>query len=323
MKAIRLEGILTLNCLEAPLPEPGPDEVLLRVITCALCRTDAKMWRQGHRDLVLPRVLGHEICGHCGDEAALFVVWPGICCGECPHCRSGAENLCPSMRILGFHRDGGLADYAAVPLSSLIPAPHGLPAELACLAEPLACTVNALEQAEVSRDDRVLIYGAGPVGLLMALAAQTFGTVPLLTESDPTKLHLSDRFRKAAGIPAELDTRRSNFDVVLNATPSPDALQDGLSRLRSRGRYCLFSGLTHGGSIDTGALNEIHYRQLRCVGAYGCTRRHMEKALEILLAHTTEAALLIQERIEIERVPAALARILDGQVLKTVVNIMS
>jgi L-iditol 2-dehydrogenase len=320
MKAIQLQAIQTLNRLEAPLPQTGPDEVLLRVIACALCRTDAKMWRQGHRDLVLPRVLGHEICGRGGDEDLPFVVWPGSGCGVCPDCLSGAENLCPAMCILGFHRDGGLAEYVAVPKSSLIPVPQGLPVEVACLAEPLACAVNALEQAEVSRNEHVLIYGAGPVGLLMALAAQITGADPMVTERDPMKLRLSDRFRKETGISAERDTERSNFDVVVNAAPTLDALRDGLSRLRSRGRYCLFSGLPHGGSIDAGALNEIHYRQLRCVGAYGCTRRQMEKAVEMLMAHASEAALLIQERIEIEQVPAALPRILDGQVLKTVVH---
>jgi L-iditol 2-dehydrogenase len=323
MKAIQLQAPHALSCLEAPLPRTDPDEVLLRVTACALCRTDAKMWRQGHRDLVLPRVLGHEVCGRDGDGGDLFVVWPGIACGRCPDCLAGAENLCPEMGVLGFHRDGGLAEYVAVPQASLIPAPRDLPAEVACLAEPLGCAVNALEQAELAPGERILIHGAGPVGLLMALAALAIGAVPLVTERDPEKLQLSKPFRLATGISAECDTKRSHFDVVVNAAPSLDALRDGLSRLRSRGRYCLFSGLPHGDSIDAAVLNEIHYRQLRCVGAYGCTRRQMESALGMLLAHATEAALLIQERIAIEQVPAALSRILDGHALKTIVNFTS
>lgn len=323
MKAIRLEAIQVLSCIDVPPPRINPGHVLLCVVSCALCRTDAKMWRQGHRDLVLPRIPGHEIVGRVNGESSLFVVWPGDACGTCPDCLSGAENLCPKMRILGFHRDGGLAEYVAVQQSSLIPAPPGIPPEVAALSEPLACAVNALEQIEASPNDQLLIYGAGPVGLLMALAAQAIGAAPFIVETDPVKLRLSDRFRMATEIPAALETERSDFDGVVSAAPSPDALRDGLRRLKSRGRCCLFSGLGRETALDADSVNEIHYRQLRCVGAYGCTRRQMRQALDLLAARKREAALLIEEPIPIGATAAALARILDGHALKTVVSFIS
>lgn len=319
MKAIQLQADKSLRCVEAPPPPAGPGEVPARVIACALCRTDAKMWRHGHRDLVVPRILGHEICVRSGEDR--FVAWPGSCCLQCQECLSGSENLCAVMRILGFHRDGGLAEWVAVPESSLIPVPGSLSSEVACLAEPLGCALNALEGVDLAPGERVLIYGAGPVGLLLALAARSVGAAPLVIEIDPEKLALSTPFRRATGIAAETSPDASDFEVVVNAAPSWETLRDGLGRLRPRGRYAFFSGLPGGGSLDAGALNEIHYRQLRMVGAYGCTRRQMASALEVLRTHASEAALLIQERIRLDEVPASLERILDGRVLKTVVQV--
>lgn len=84
------------------------DRVFLKVICCAICRTDAKMWRSGHRDLVLPRVLGHEIAGIDPASGQLYAVWPGQVCGTCDYCRTGRENLCEEMQIIGFHTDGGV-----------------------------------------------------------------------------------------------------------------------------------------------------------------------------------------------------------------------
>ncbi len=320
MKAIQLQAVQTLACIQTPRPEVRPGEVLLRVKTCALCRTDAKMWRQGHRDLILPRVLGHEICGEIKDVRGLFVVWPGASCGTCPACISGSENLCAQMRISGFHRDGGLAEYVAVPEPSLIRTPSDLAPEIACLAEPLACALNALELADLAPGEHVLIYGAGPVGLLMALAARSLEAFPLLAEKDPRKLSLSARFRSAAGITADQETQRIDFDVVINAAPALDPFTDGIQRLRSGGRYCLFSGLPSEDSIGAHLLNEIHYRQLRCVGAYGCTRRQMEKALILLRTHAAAVSCLIQERIPLETVQAAFPRMLDGHALKLIVH---
>ncbi len=319
MKAIQLQTDKTLQCVEVPLPAAEPGEVTLRVIACALCRTDAKMWRSGHRDLLLPRILGHEICGRKADGEDRFVVWPGHGCGRCPECLSGSENLCPAMRILGFHRDGGLAEWVAVPDSSLIPIPESLSSDVACLAEPLGCAVNALDQVDLAPGERILIYGAGPVGLLLALAARDLGAAPIVLEIDPAKLSLSAPFRRATDICGQTRLDAGDFDVVINAAPSGEALRDGLERLRPRGRYGLFSGLPDGGALDARWLNAVHYRQLRIVGAYGCTRRQMERGLSILRAYAEDVALLIHGRVRLEQVPEALETILDGRALKTVV----
>ncbi|MCK5695501.1 MAG: alcohol dehydrogenase catalytic domain-containing protein, partial [Desulfobacula sp.] len=114
------------------------------VLCCAICRTDAKMWEQGHRDLVFPRVLGHEMVVK-DQNSQRYIVWPGKRCGICKFCDTNRENLCEDMRITGFHTDGGFASQAILPQKSLIPLPDGLDIHVACFAEPVGCVINAFE----------------------------------------------------------------------------------------------------------------------------------------------------------------------------------
>ena len=319
MKALFLErpGILQLR--DAPLPEPDSGEVRVRVTHCALCRTDAKMWQQGHRDLVLPRVLGHEICGFREETGERFAVWPGKSCGNCPQCRHGAENLCPHIQIVGFHCDGGLAEAVSVPRSSLIPIADNVSGDLACLAEPLACSLNALEQAQLRAGEKVLIYGGGPVGLMMARVGSSMGAEPLIVENNPLRIQQTETFRMRLGLNAVPQYGGLSSDLVVNACSSLDAFRQGLPQLRSGGRFCLFSGFPDEAEASASLLNEVHYRQLKVVGAYGCTRRQMARSLGIIEAHSEALTLLIEERITLEAVPSGLPRILLGQALKVVV----
>jgi len=107
---------------------------------------------------------------------------------------------------------------------------------------------------------------------------------------------------------------------VVNACSSLDAFRQGLLQLRSGGRFCLFSGFPDEGEACVSLLNEVHYRQLKVLGAYGCTRRQMARSLDIIEAYSEVLALLIEERVTLEAVPSALPRILLGQSLKVIVD---
>lgn len=223
------------------------------------------------------------------------------------------------MQILGFHKDGGFAEYAAVPEKSLIPVPDGLGSELACLAEPLGCTLNAMEQAGVKENQNMLIYGAGPVGLMAGMSARYLKAVPFVREIRPERILQSKTFREQIGM--ELCENDLEFDLVINAAPSTDTFTDGLPRVRPGGCFCLFSGLTDGKKIPSALLNEIHYRQLRVCGAYGCTKKQMETALDILMEYSREAPMLTEKQIELHQVPEILPRILAGPAMKFIVKL--
>jgi len=323
MQALLLKAIGSLRVESTSEPVPKTGEILLRVSHCAVCRTDAKIWKYGHRDLVLPRIPGHEICGRVSGSAKRYVVWPGTACGKCAQCVSGAENLCREMRIIGFHEDGGFAEFTAVPEKSLIAVPEDLPAHLACMTEPMACAVNGLERVGAGEGDRVLIFGAGPVGLMLALAVRSMGAVPFIREVNPRRIEQVKAFLDRAEIGIAAEASELEFDRAVNAAPDAATLTQGFSRLRPGGVFCLFSGLIQDGQLPVSTVNRLHYRQLRLVGAYGCTRLQMVKALGILADHKDILTLLIQDRISLDRVPEVLPELLAGESLKYIIELDS
>ncbi len=310
MKALRLESIGELRELELPAPVAGDAEVVVRTRRCALCRTDLKMWQTGQRDLILPRILGHEFVVEL--EGRCHAVWPGVACGACRPCRDNRENLCRRLRILGFHRDGGLAEYVLVPRDCLLPLPADLDLASACLAEPLACGVNGLEQAGVGAGQSVLIYGAGRVGLLTALAAAARGADVYVCDCNPTKLERAAPWLEALQIRSGVKAEGRAFDAALNAAPAVETAMDGLPRLRAGGIFCLFSGLPGLAKVPAALLNEVHYRQLQMVGAYGCTRSQMQSALLLLAENRALLPTLIERRIRLAEVEAAFTEMQAG-----------
>jgi threonine dehydrogenase-like Zn-dependent dehydrogenase len=198
-----------------------------------------------------------------------------------------------------------------------------LPSDVAALSEPLGCAINAIQQARVRPEDRVLIYGAGPVGLLLAMAVKAHQAHPFIQEIHPAKLRLTERFQGMIGIESDLYCKDTPFDVVINAAPSADTFLDGIPHLISGGTFCLFSGFTTETESPRllSVLNEIHYRQLRVAGAYGCTRLQQAKGLEILKTYQNAVKLLIQEHIRLQDVPSVLSGMLAGEALKFVVEL--
>lgn len=299
--------------------DSGEGEVRLRVLYCAICRTDAKMWDQGHRDLVLPRVPGHEmaVVDSRGDR---YVVWPGICCGTCGHCLAGRENRCERIRILGFHRDGGFANEIDVPEDSLIPVPKSLDPAIACFAEPAGCIVHALEGCPVEQNARFLIYGGGTMGLLAALLIQTGGAKPTVIERSAEKIRAARPFLNATGISCGTDTRESGFDAVINACPDTEAFAGGLQKLKKGGRFAFFSGLTKNTAVDSGLIDLIHYHEITMSGSYGLAPADMKRAAGFLDAWQPVLQTLIQDIVRPEAAPGLMPQVLSGKGFKYILD---
>lgn len=323
VRAFLLRKIGDASLSEFPVPKAGKNEKLLRVTACGLCRTDAKMFASGQRDMVLPRVLGHEICGVEVSGGRRVVVWPGIACGKCDACRKRRENLCPSLQIIGFNRNGGLAEYVTVPSSSLIPVPDILPSSTAILAEPLGSAVNAVQKLNLQEGRRLLVFGGGPLGLMLAFAACKFsGAIPTVVEPSSYRRKLGRDFLKIFGVEIlPVPSSGAVYDAAVNATSNPESLLCGLRKLRPGGEFCLFSGfLKDSETFTADVMNEIHYRELRLCGAYGCTRPQMRKALELLASHADHVGQLISAVMPLEKTGCGLRKILEGKGLKWVVS---
>jgi L-iditol 2-dehydrogenase len=303
-----------------PVLPPGPGEILVRVEWAGICRTDLKLIRQGHRDLVLPRIPGEEAVGVIVETGAAaeglvagqrVYLYPGLWCGICPACLAGAENLCGQMRIMGFHRDGGFAEYVTVPAQSAIPVPAGLAAELAVFAEPLSCCLNALELGGAGPGRRIGIWGAGPAGTLLHRAALAMGAEPVNIEPDPGRRERINGIAAAGG---------DSFDLCIVAVGSEPAYREALAALGPRGRLVVFSGLAPGRSERAVDFNTLHYREQGIVGAYGCTWRQGKNALDLIAAGEVAVADLISHRLPLAALEEGLSRVERRECMKILLH---
>lgn len=306
MKCVRVDKIGEFTFTEVPRPRLREDEVLVKVRVTGLCRTDLKLVRVGHRDLVLPRIPGEEVVGSvCDkgagvtnlDEGALVYVYPGKWCGRCRACLSGAENLCKQMKIMGFHRDGGFAQYVSVPAQSVIPVPDGLDPDLAVFAEPLSCCLNALELSGISKGKTIAIWGAGPAGTLLARASRAMSAEPVSIEPDRRRRDL---------INGESSCPDQGFDACIVAVGSKQAYQQAIQRLNPRGRLVVFSGLPPGNDQLAVSFNQLHYLEQTIVGAYGCCYRHGLQALDYLASGKVTVKDMISHRMPLDNLAQAL-----------------
>lgn len=318
---------------KAQCPKGG---LLIEVAACGICASDVKMWRMGHKELTLPRILGHEVVGriirsNAGVQATpvgeLVQISPGDPCGRCPACISGHENRCPHIGVLGFSMDGGFAQYMAVPSGAVLsggvtPVPDSMDPAVATLAEPLACGINALQAARFEPSQKVAVFGAGPVGrLAMLAAAHGWAGKVIGIETNPSRLNglLYPGLDAGHGFSLEeaMEILGGPADVAIPATPSPEALDWAIQLLRPGGSLVLFSGLRQAHSID---LNTIHYKELTLRGAFGCTAAQNRRALDILDQNRHYAQSLISHTLPLDSIIPGLEAAENKNTFKVVIE---
>jgi L-iditol 2-dehydrogenase len=344
MKVARYYAPEDLRIEDAAVPEPGPGEVLLKVRNCATCGTDAKIYYHGHHHIVPPRVIGHEVAGElveladgatgfeAGDRVQLIAAVP---CGDCRECRRGNMTVCERLTSIGYHYDGGFAEYLVVPelvlrVGGLNRIPEHVSYEEASMTEPLACVLNGQELARVGAGDDVVIVGSGPIGCLHARLARARGAARvILIERSAERLALAvERVRPDAAILAtEQDpiatvrelTDGRGADVVVVAAASGNAQVQALEMAAPRGRVSLFAGLPKDAPTIRLDANHVHYRELSVVGAAGSTPAHNAAALGLISSGQVPVADLITHRMPLERVHEAIAGVRSGTGIKYVI----
>jgi L-iditol 2-dehydrogenase len=326
MKCAVLSATEKLEIIERDAPVCGPDDVVVAVDVCGVCRTDRKAFHMGQRDLVMPRILGHEIVGtihEVGEKVVDFQpgdrvqVYPGVVCGVCDYCIIGDDHLCDDMQIIGFHLDGGFTELMHIRGGSLYKIPEHLDSRTASLAEPLACSLNIQKRLAVDRAETVVLFGAGPLGALSAQLARHFGAgsiivvEPMAARRETASLysdHQLDFNEDTAAQIMEI-THGRGADIVLPCCPGNDPFVMGLEVAAKRGRLGFFSGLTDATSINNHALNNIHYRELSVVGSYGCSSIDDRESLELLAAGKVGMAGLPTLDISWEELPEILSHL--------------
>ena len=263
MRAIVLETPeqLRLSAIGEP-PSPGPSEALVRVHRIGVCGTDYHAFRGKQPFFTYPRILGHELGVEVvavGAEVqnvtvgAYCAVRPYLECGHCSPCRRGKPNCCANMQVFGVHIDGGMCEFALLPASHLHNA-EGLTYDQLALVEPLAIGAHAVASAQLTPGERVLVVGAGPIGLAVTQFALLSSTQVTVMDISEQRLAFVQRNMPAAtvidGQPSGLDAlRRVTGDdlptAVFDATGNPYSMQSAFTYVGYGGRL-IFVGLFSG-----------------------------------------------------------------------------
>ncbi|WP_042470814.1 zinc-dependent alcohol dehydrogenase [Bacillus ndiopicus] len=181
MKAIVYTAPNTVECREIEKPSVPEGYVLLKNAYAGICGTDLNIFAGTHPRAQAPLVLGHEFSATIESEHPLYPVGtrvtvnPLLSCGTCIPCRTGQSHVCNNLKLVGIDTDGGMAQFVAVAADKIIPLPEGVSLEQGALAEPIAVAVHAIRKARFLVGDRAVVYGAGTIGLCVALALRAYG----------------------------------------------------------------------------------------------------------------------------------------------------
>jgi 2-desacetyl-2-hydroxyethyl bacteriochlorophyllide A dehydrogenase len=298
----------TLAVMQRPAPRLHDGEVLVRPRRVGICGTDYHIFGGKHPFLQYPRVMGHELAVEIVDDPAgsfrtgeIVAVNPYLSCGTCIACRRGKPNCCVSIEVLGVHRDGGMATLLAVPSQNLIRA-DGLDADACAAVEFLAIGAHAVRRGMVTDADRVLVVGAGPIGLGAALFARLSGAAVTLLDIDAERINAvmpiaGARYGVTAGAAATdalaHATGGDGFDVVFDATGNADSIVRAFDHVAHGGRYVLVSVVK--GDISF-ADADFHRREMTLLGSRNATAHDFETVIAAIRGGLVDIRRIITHR---------------------------
>ncbi|PZQ94597.1 MAG: dehydrogenase [Cereibacter sphaeroides] len=297
------------------------DEALLRIKRVGICGTDYHIYGGLHPFLNYPRVIGHEIsavveqapAGSGFTAGQLVVVNPYIACGTCRACAAGKPNCCMRIAVLGVHKDGGMAELLALPLRNLVPA-KDLDADQAASVEFLAIGAHAVRRGEVAPGMKVLVIGAGPIGLGTALFASIAGAEVTIADRnlDRLKLVLSlKQFDRSLLVDADFPaavaaaTNGDGFDVVLDATGSPASMEASFAHVAHGGAMVLVGLVKAMISFDD---PEFHRREMSLLASRNATREDFDNVILAIRNREIDISRLVTHRTTLDRVTTDLPR---------------
>ena len=349
MKAAVYYGIQDIRVEDVPTPICGKDEVKVKVNYCAICGTDVRIYLSGHKKVIPPTIIGHEITGvidevgsevqypeklEKGDKVALVT---SIGCGHCKMCGKGFYNLCPDTKAIGYFYPGGYAEYVIVPAQAvkqqtIIKLPEDISLKEGALIEALSCAINAQNYLNISSGDIVVIYGGGPIGFMHAVIAQADGAEKVIMV-DPSYERI-EHFGKNFDNIIFLDPKKTNIkdyvmqltkgygaDVVITACPAKQAQIEGIEMLGSKGRISLFGGLPKDNSFITIDANLIHYKELSVFGAFASNKKDYIKAAKLIAEKKIDASKFISCTVPLEKISEGIEMVRKGEALKCIVEI--
>lgn len=319
----------------APVP-PGPGQVQIKVAYVGICGTDLHV-KHGAMDrrVRMPAVIGHEVSGEVvatGSGVERFrtgdpvTVMPLQWCGECPACRSGHRHVCQHLVFVGLDSPGAMQQIWTVDEQILVSLPPDLPLRVAALAEPVAVAAHDVGRADVRKDEKALVVGGGPIGLLIALVARIDGADVLISEPQRYRRRVAEGLgvrtidptaTKLATHVAEW-TSGAGVDIAFEVSGAAPGLMAATHAVRVRGRLVVVAIHSEPVPLD---LFRVFWRELHLIGARVYERRDFERSVRLLAGGKIPAEHLISAVEPLERTAAAFERLEQGDgVVKVLID---
>lgn len=311
MRAIVFEDRNVVALQDRADPKAKANEVVVEVHASGICGTDIEVLHGNYGTSAYPVIPGHEYAGlivevgaavtdvKVGDRVA---VDPNLECGHCAACKRGWAHLCESLGAYGVTTDGGFAEYSVVKASHVRQIGN-MPFDIAALAEPLGCVMNGLAAGQAQRATNALVFGAGPIGLLMAIGMRLAGVKDVsLVDIDESRLVLAESFGfkgVAAGSDA-LKGMHHGVDLVTDATGVP-AVASKLINYIANGGVGLFFGVCPQKARIEVAPFELFRRQITLAGSHSLNH-NIPQALEGLRTYGPDIARVISHRMSLDEI---------------------
>jgi threonine 3-dehydrogenase len=270
-----------------PVPEVGPNDVLIRVRKSAICGTDVHIWNWdswAQKTIPVPMVVGHEFVGEIAEIGSSVTKYHfgervsgegHIVCGKCRNCRAGRGHLCHYTKGVGVNRPGSFGEFVCIPEHNVVPIPDEVPDEVAAIFDPFGNAVHTALSFDLVGED-VLVTGAGPIGIMGAMVAKRSGARKVvITDINPVRLDLA----RKVGIDHVVDASKQDlatvmteigmtegFDVGLEMSGAPPAFRSMIDTMNNGGKIAILGIAPDGFGID---WNKVIFKMLTLKGIYG------------------------------------------------------
>ena len=338
IKGIRLAEPWQVDCVDLPMPVPGPGEALIRIRAAGICGSDIGAFRGTNGLVSYPRVIGHELAGEIvsipednprglkvGDRV---VCDPYLYCGHCYPCSIGRTNCCTDLKVLGVHVDGGMAEYYCHPADMLIKIPEGMTWEQAAMAEPLTISLHGIHRGGLKAGEFCAIYGAGPIGLVAGMVAEAYGAHAIVIDLVQERLD----FAKKVGIEYVINSGKEDpiakvaeitggmmAQQVMECTGANPCVRGCLDLVSNAGRITLTGWTKKETSLPTDVITkkEVDIRGARTSAG------EFQEALELIATKRVDMDQILTKTVTMDEAPATIVDIEKnpGNYMKVVVRI--
>ncbi len=323
-----------------PEPLPGPGEVRLKIETCGVCGSDIHAWHGQHPFIQCPIAPGHEFAGRIDMLGPGVTNWqagqaviaePSLVCGECENCRAGKYNICDKLKVIGCQSDGGFAEYLVVPAKKLVELDPRMSFEQGSFVEPLAVAVHALRLTTITPETRLLILGAGTIGMMHLLVAHAWGVKDItMTDRIASKLDLATELGAAHTVDVSktrledfcrttYGTERA-FDVAVECVGVGGTVRDGIATLKKGGTLIVVGVFPSEVPVNLGLVQD---RELKLLGSLMYRMDDFVEARDLIASGRAPTEPLISARYPLEQIDVAMQAINEHpeKNIKTMIHI--